>query len=156
MDSKKSLKKDTVKKIAVKKDSVKKDTVKKVAVKKDAVKKVAVKKDTVKKVAVKKDTVKKVAVKKDTVKKVAVKKVSVKKLLGGNQQYIPLYSQTSPDWSSQLTPKSYAVDLDVGINEYQFSRTLPNNKFIVATGLVNDKLGVEMVGGRSVKNTKKK
>ena len=146
MDSKKSLKKDTVKKIAVKKDSVKKDTVKKVAVKKDAVKKVAVKKDTVKKVAVKKDTV----------KKVAVKKVSVKKLLGGNQQYIPLYSQTSPDWSSQLTPKSYAVDLDVGINEYQFSRTLPNNKFIVATGLVNDKLGVEMVGGRSVKNTKKK
>ena len=129
MDSKKSLKKDIAKKEPVKKEPIKKDPVKKETVKKETVKK---------------------PVKKETTKK------PVKKMLGGNQQYIPLYSQTSPDWSSQLTPKSYAVDLDVGINEYQFSRTLPNNKFIVATGLVNDKLGVEMVGGRSIKNTKKK
>ena len=149
MDSKKSLKKDIAKKEPVKKEPIKKDPVKKETVKKETVKKETVKKETVKKETVKKETVKK-PVKKETTKK------PVKKMLGGNQQYIPLYSQTSPDWSSQLTPKSYAVDLDVGINEYQFSRTLPNNKFIVATGLVNDKLGVEMVGGRSIKNTKKK
>ena len=143
MDSKKSLKKDIAKKEPVKKEPIKKQPIKKQPVKKETTKK-PVKKETVKKETIKKP------VKKETTKK------PVKKMLGGNQQYIPLYSQTSPDWSSQLTPKSYAVDLDVGINEYQFSRTLPNNKFIVATGLVNDKLGVEMVGGRSIKNTKKK
>lgn len=139
MDSKKSLKKDIAKKEPVKKETIKKETTMKLVKKEETIKKETTKKP----------------VKKETTKK-PVKKEAVKKMLGGNQQYIPLYSQTSPDWSSQLTPKSYAVDLDVGINEYQFSRTLPNNKFIVATGLVNDKLGVEMVGGRSIKNTKKK
>ena len=68
-------------------------------------------------------------------------------------QNIPLYSQTSNDWGNK-GESNYAVNLDVGINEYIFSRTTPNNDFIVSTGLVNDPLGIKMVGGR--KNLKKK
>jgi len=70
-------------------------------------------------------------------------------------QYIPLYSQTSNGWKNVGENNNYAVNLDVGINEYTFSRPTPNNDFIVSTGLVNDKLGVKMVGGKG-KNTKSK
>ena len=46
---------------------------------------------------------------------------------------IPLYTQTSYDWHCQKNQpnKPYAVDLNVGTNEYIFGRTTPNNKFIV-------------------------
>jgi len=62
-------------------------------------------------------------------------------------QYIPLYSQTSNGWKDLGENNNYAVNLDVGINEYTFSRPTPNNDFIVSTGLVNDNLGIQMVGG---------
>ena len=67
---------------------------------------------------------------------------------------IPLYSQTSGDWYNSNQPQPLAADLDVGINEYTFSRPTPNNKFVVATGLINTPKGLEMVGG-GVKKTKK-
>ena len=71
-------------------------------------------------------------------------------------QNIPLYSQTSNDWGNK-GESNYAVNLDVGINEYVFSRTTPNNDFIVSTGLVNDALGIKMVGGgKKLKNKESK
>ena len=62
---------------------------------------------------------------------------------------IPLYTETSYDWynRNQSANKPYAVNANVGINEYTFGRTTPNNKFIVASGLVLNKKGIEMVGG---------
>ena len=68
---------------------------------------------------------------------------------------IPLYTQTSYDWHCQKNQpnKPYAVDLNVGTNEYIFGRTTPNNKFIVSTGLINDPkpYGIQMVGGKKKK-----
>jgi uncharacterized Rmd1/YagE family protein len=49
---------------------------------------------------------------------------------------------------------SYAVDLNVGVNEYIFGRTTPNNKFVVSTGLVNKPFGVEMTGAGKTKQKK--
>ena len=74
-------------------------------------------------------------------------------------QEIPLYTQTSYDWYNkfQQNNKPYAVGANVGINEYTFGRTTPNNKFIVASGLVMNKkpFGIEMVGGnKKIKKTK--
>jgi len=66
---------------------------------------------------------------------------------------IPLYTLTSYDWYNkfQQNNKPYAVNTDVGINEYTFGRTTPDNKFIVASGLVMNKqpYGIEMVGGNN-------
>ena len=107
-------------------------------------------------------------------KKMSSKSKSNKKMKGGNCQSgllqnigyddlasysqtsddIPLYSQTSGDWYNSNQPQPLAADLDVGINEYTFSRPTPNNKFVVATGLINTPKGLEMVGG-GVKKTKK-
>ena len=67
----------------------------------------------------------------------------------GENQNIPLYSQTSNDWGNK-GESNYAVNLDVGINEYIFGRTTPNNDFIVSTGLVNDSLGIKMVGNGKI------
>ena len=68
---------------------------------------------------------------------------------------IPLYTQTSYDWhnNNQQNNKPYSVNSNVGINEYIFGRTTPNNKFIVASGLVLNKnpWGIEMVGGKEKK-----
>jgi len=61
---------------------------------------------------------------------------------------IPLYSQTTNDWHYANKPADYAVNLDVGYNEYIFGRTTPDNKFVVSTGLVSDSHGVRMVGGK--------
>ena len=69
-------------------------------------------------------------------------------------QNIPLYSQTSNDWANVGPEHEYAVNLDVGINEYIFSRTTPNNDFIVSSGLVNDESGIKMVGGIKTKQSK--
>ena len=66
-------------------------------------------------------------------------------------QSIPLYTTTSPDWHEPKQHAPLAVDLDVGINEYTFGRTTPDNRFVVSTGLVNNPLGVEMVGGKKDK-----
>jgi hypothetical protein len=72
---------------------------------------------------------------------------------------IRLYSDYSQDWHYPNTlPQNipYAINSNVGINEYQFSRTTPDNKFIVATGLVKNKVGIEMTGGKKKKKTKSK
>jgi hypothetical protein len=79
---------------------------------------------------------------------------SKKNMKGGEQ--IPLYTTTSPDWHEAQQHAPLAVDLDVGINEYTFGRTTPDNKFVIATGLVNNPQGVEMVGGKKPTTEKKK
>ena len=70
---------------------------------------------------------------------------------------IPLYTQTTHDWhcNKNQPNKPYAVDLNVGTNEYIFGRVTPDNKFIVTTGLVKDPkpYGIKMVGGKK-KNKK--
>lgn len=78
-----------------------------------------------------------------------------KKIMKGGEP-MPLYTTTSPDWHDPQQPAPLAVDLDVGINEYQFGRTTPDNKFVVATGLVDNPQGVEMVGGKKSTDKKKK
>jgi hypothetical protein len=78
----------------------------------------------------------------------------MKKMKGG--QYMELYSDTSKDWHNKGSIPNLAVNLDVGINEYTFGRTTPNNNFIVSTGLVKKPYGVEMVGGSKKKVVDKK
>jgi len=73
----------------------------------------------------------------------------MKKMKGG--QYMQLYSDTSKDWHNKGSIPNLAVNLDVGINEYTFGRTTPNNNFIVSTGLVKKPYGVEMIGGSKKK-----
>ena len=72
---------------------------------------------------------------------------------------IPLYTQTTNDWhcNKNQPNKPYAVDLNVGTNEYTFGRVTPDNKFIVTTGLVKDQksLGIKMVGGKKIRKNKK-
>lgn len=79
---------------------------------------------------------------------------SKKNMKGGEP--MPLYTTTSPDWHDPQQPSPFAVDLDVGINEYIFGRTTPDNNFVVATGLVNNPEGIEMVGGKKSTTEKKK
>jgi hypothetical protein len=69
-------------------------------------------------------------------------------------QNIPLFTDTSTDWHKEGIPSNYSVNLDVGINEYQFGRTTPNNKFVVSTGLVDKPYGIEMVGGSKKSKSK--
>jgi len=80
--------------------------------------------------------------------------MSLKKMYGG--EAIPLYTDTSLDWHNQNAVPNYAVDLNVGVNEYTFGRTTPDNKFIVSTGLVSKPFGIEMTGGKKSKVVKKK
>jgi hypothetical protein len=71
---------------------------------------------------------------------------------------IRLYDDYSQDWHYPGTPQSnipYAIDSSAGINEYQFGRTTPDNKFIVATGLVKNNVGIEMTGGGKKKKKSK-
>ena len=72
---------------------------------------------------------------------------------------IPLYTQTTHDWhcNKNQPNKPYAVDLNVGTNEYIFGRVTPNNQFIVSTGLVNNPkpYGIQMVGGKKSKSKTK-
>jgi glutathione peroxidase-family protein len=79
--------------------------------------------------------------------------MSLKKMYGGEP--IPLYTDTSLDWHNKNADPNYAVDLNVGVNEYTFGRTTPDNKFIVSTGLVSKPFGIEMTGGKKVKTVKK-
>lgn len=79
---------------------------------------------------------------------------SKKNMKGGEP--MPLYTTTSPDWHDPQQPSPFAVDLDVGINEYTFGRTTPDNKFVVASGLVNNPEGIEMVGGKKSTTKNKK
>ena len=70
-------------------------------------------------------------------------------------------TQTSPGWHMQNdTSKTYAVDINAGYNDYMFSRTTPDNKFITTTGLeLNKKTNsFELVGGgkKKVKSDKNK
>ena len=76
-------------------------------------------------------------------------------LMGGNQGRIATYAQYSPDWYDIGERRPFAVDATVGINEYQFGRTTPDNKFVVASGLVGNDTGLLMTGGKkTVKNRK--
>ena len=77
-------------------------------------------------------------------------KKSVKKMKGG--EYMEIYTDTSPGWHNDNSPTPYAVNLDVGINEYMFGRTTPDNKFVVSTGLENNCTGIKMVGGKKKNN----
>lgn len=64
-------------------------------------------------------------------------------------------TQTSPGWHMQNdTSKTYAVDINAGYNDYMFSRTTPDNKFITTTGLeLNKKTdSFELVGGGKKKD----
>jgi hypothetical protein len=70
-------------------------------------------------------------------------------------------TQTSPGWHMQNdSTKTYAVDINAGYNDYMFSRTTPDNKFITTTGLeLNKKTdSFELVGGgkKKVKSDKNK
>ena len=72
---------------------------------------------------------------------------------------IRLYNDYSQDWHYPNTPLeniSLAIDSSAGYNEYQFARTTPDNKFIVATGLVKTNVGIEMTGGKKKKKSKSK
>ena len=71
-------------------------------------------------------------------------------------QFIPTYTETSPGWHNAYSHTPYAVDLNVGVNEYTFSRPTPDNKFVVSTGLINNQSGVEMIGGKKSKPKMKK
>ena len=76
-------------------------------------------------------------------------------LINNIMSKIPLYTQTTHDWhcNKNQPNKPYAVDLNVGTNEYIFGRVTPDNKFIVTTGLVKDPkpYGIKMVGGKKKK-----
>lgn len=76
----------------------------------------------------------------------------LRKLKGGEP--MELYTQTSGDWNNSENYKSYAVNLDVGINEYVFGRTTPSNEFVVASGLTNGQHGIKMIGGKKNKEYK--
>lgn len=81
-------------------------------------------------------------------------------LMGGNasQGRIATYAYYTPDWYDVGEKRPFAVDATVGINEYQFGRTTPDNKFVVASGLVGNDTGLLMTGGKkkmSKSSTKK-
>jgi hypothetical protein len=74
---------------------------------------------------------------------------------------IPLNTIATPDWTNPNQPRGpppYAAESSVGWNEYQFGRTTPDNKFIVATGLVEKPGSLEMIGAgkKKRKSTVKK
>ena len=70
---------------------------------------------------------------------------------------IPLYTESSPDWTKTgNAPPPYAVGIEVGMNEYTFGRTTPDNKFVVASGLERNPHGIEMIGGKKSKSKSKK
>lgn len=69
---------------------------------------------------------------------------------------IPLYTESSPDWTKtgHASPP-FAVGMEVGVNQYTFGRTTPDNQFIVATGLNRNPHGIEMIGGKKKSSVKK-
>ena len=87
-------------------------------------------------------------------KNISRKSKKINNMKGG--QFIPTYTETSPGWHNAYSHSPYAVDLNVGVNEYTFSRPTPDNKFVVSTGLINTQSGVEMIGGKKSKPKMKK
>lgn len=74
----------------------------------------------------------------------------------GGSSPIHTFVDYSQDWHNANAKNiPYAVDSSAGINEYIFGRTTPDNQFIVATGLVQNKDGIEMTGGKKRKGAKK-
>ena len=73
---------------------------------------------------------------------------------------IPLETIAPGDWVNQgqkAGPPPYVAEASVGWNEYQFGRTTPDNKFVVATGLVPNKpYTLEMIGAGKKKKTSSK
>ncbi len=78
-----------------------------------------------------------------------------KKIMKGGQD-IPLFTTTSNDWHDANQKAPLAADLSVGVNEYQFSRTTPDNKFVTSSGVVDTPKGIEMVGGKKYKKSSTK
>jgi len=75
----------------------------------------------------------------------------------GGSAPIHTYIDYTQDWhNAGDKPIPYAVDSSAGINEYIFGRTTPDNKFIVASGLVKNKTGIEMTGGKKKKRSTSK
>jgi len=95
------------------------------------------------------------SLKKINEKKVKSNKNKKNNLKGGDS--IPLAVDFSKDWeykNSEQTP--YSVDLNVGVNEYVFGRTTPDNRFIVSSGIVKNDSGMQLTGGAVSKDKKKK
>ena len=72
---------------------------------------------------------------------------------------IPLQTIATSDWTNpgqKPGPPPYAASSSVGWNEYQFGRTTPDNKFVVATGLVPGKNSLEMIGAGKKKRSRSK
>ena len=95
------------------------------------------------------------SLKKINQKKIKLNKNKKNNLKGGDS--IPLSIDFSKDWeykNSEQTP--YSVDLNVGVNEYVFGRTTPDNRFIVSSGIVKNDSGMELTGGAVSKDKKKK
>jgi hypothetical protein len=71
---------------------------------------------------------------------------------------IATYADYSKDWTNaeDSGSRNLAVDSSVGYNEYVFGRTTPQNQFVVATGLLEDKTGLLMTGAGLKKSKKKK
>jgi hypothetical protein len=85
-----------------------------------------------------------------------------KKNMKGGELDVPTYMDMTPSWYNQgeAATSSKAVTSDVKINEYQFTRTLPNNQLYTASALVMDPsygssrypLLVAKGGGKNSKN----
>jgi hypothetical protein len=76
----------------------------------------------------------------------------------GIKDNIYVDTQTSFGWYNQNdVGKMYSVDINAGYNDYMFSRTTPDNKFITTTGLELHKglNSFELVGGKKKVNSKK-
>ena len=63
-----------------------------------------------------------------------------KKNMKGGSSDVATYMDMTPSWynQGQSPSSSHAVTSDVKINEYQFTRTLPNNQLYTASALVMD------------------
>ena len=76
----------------------------------------------------------------------------------GLKDNIYVDTQTSTGWHNQNdVGKMYSVDINAGYNDYMFSRTTPDNKFITTTGLELHKglNSFELVGGKKKEDLKK-
>ena len=76
----------------------------------------------------------------------------------GLKDNIYVDTQTSTGWHNQNdVGKMYSVGINAGYNDYVFSRTTPDNKFITTTGLELHKglNSFELVGGKKKEDLKK-
>jgi len=73
-------------------------------------------------------------------------------------EYIKTMVDATPGWYEPGTPdnkKPITVDLNALINDHQFGRTTPDNKFVVASDIIKTPSGVQMIGGAKPKKSTK-